>query len=265
MSEGCNEMRFSSLFLNQISSPHSGVIQFEKNFIQPGPLVIKQPSSPVSIKNRFQESLQSHTFNKQHISSSPYAYPIQHFADQSRTNELNQQLSRLTSDLAVVLLDQEIICQQQERVTIERSQPSTSNTTSLWQTHKRVSSQLSDIDSNMHKTINLIANLRKQIDSVKVKRRHLRAKLCDGSDGVPHTNLLLVEIVALKQIIRENTNERENNRFSLVSKLETEMRAKAEIEAMKAAKESQWTVDDNECSQLSEKIDHLERRLKGLG
>lgn len=56
-------------------------------------------------------------------------------------------------------------------------------------------------------------------------------------------------------------NERETEKYRLISGLETTMRNKAEVEAMKAAARSQWSYHDPEMKELANRVSQMESRM----
>ena len=89
----------------------------------------------------------------------------------------------------------------------------------------------------------------------------MHSKRLEYDECRPKLEHLLVEISRLRQVIKENQNHRETEKYKIISGLETQMRNKAELEAMKAAMRSQWAYNDPELKLLAQNITQLERRV----
>ena len=181
------------------------------------------------------------------------------YQNQTQLATMKNKLNQLTVNLAKELLEEEILCQQLKNRAV--SQTTTSSNEAVGGSAQNVRHQIEAAIDNSRRLEMQISEVKKRTDANKVRRRYLLAKKIEGDACLPKNNLIKAEIVALKNIIKDNNNEKDTEKFKLISEVESQMRKKAEFEAMKAASRSQWGYNDPELSKIAQKIIQLERMV----
>lgn len=185
-----------------------------------------------------------------------------HATDLARENQLNTHLNSLTTELALVFLEEEILWKKRQEIQQASKTPTSDNSSALLAKRTQLTNQIKTVDSNCRVIDNQIADIRRRNDAMGVKRRYLLSKQSESSAGSNQTRVMQSNIASLRDSLRDTTIQRETYKFSIISDLEKSMRGQAEIEAMKAARQSTWAIEDNEGSQLAERVDALQRMLE---
>lgn len=181
----------------------------------------------------------------------------------SRTmnDDLKIQLRKTTGDLAVTLLHEAFLSKDLGAAQYGSSQIDSQFLFPLKDFKRKLSLQSSSAEAELSAIAAHVTELKRRVDAQRVKRRHLLSKKADAEEGRTKLSYFISGNEKMNQTIKENGIEREAYRYTLISQLEQEMRKKAELEAMKAARESQWALEDDECSKLAERIDMLCQHL----
>lgn len=238
---------------------HGSITSFQQNDISPRIKV-------QTIQTRGSIPLQTYT-SAAHLQFNLPADQMQSIPGPStssmqREAQVSGQLNYVTGELAVAFLQEELLVRKKQALAQESKSPTYDIRSTVMAKRMQVENQMRAVDGNSFSMNNQIADLRRRIDGQRVKRRYLLSKKTESDSCANQTRHLQSSIWTLREKLKETNIERETYKFSIISSLEKNMREKAEIEAMKAARESQWAIEDNEGSKLAERIDELLRILQ---
>lgn len=180
--------------------------------------------------------------------------------NKTSTADISPEVSAVTSELISALFDNYALqaaatSARQQSGGMQRPQGrDNSNSQNAAQLRSRIVTLDSSISSQSRDVQGLVM-LR---ETLKQKRRHLRAKREQAAEAERLLVDLHKQIRNLKQELQDESNRREIERTRLIGELERPLRQQAETKAMRAALDTYWAHQDPEIRAIADRARQLE-------